>query len=639
MKRKIFATFLIAVLWIGCSTLPVSASNNTIYERQATVFGGDVVFALKSNDSLWAWGCNAQGEAGNGKGFEDYYDFNRSVWVRAYIDTPYLVLDNVKYYEGGTWAIKKDNSLWVWGETAVALDLTTDALSSVPQKYMDDVSHFSYGASPDNEYSDWYDGVKPEYDYNFYAVKTDGTLIGWGKNAYGELGDGTTQERPSPIRIMDDVKSVKYVEGNGSAAIAPVPGYGHIFVVKKDGSLWSWGADAVRMYDKNCGNSSKTPKKDLDDVKSLCSTKDSVAALTNDGRLYLWGRIPAQIDGASSYMNHFYVNQFTPVANQIREAHIETDRIAYITNNNVAYIWGDNRDGYYASPTQIMNDIETMAMSSEAAFLCKTNGELWKYEGEIYDRESGTFMENSPKKMLDHVVGVYYDGNFYAVKTDGTLWGQGHDNRHALMGKAGEAYSEDFIKLMDGVKISEKIQQGTQQGAEIIGTFTDVVSNAWYAEPIRWAIDHGVTAGTSDTTFSPAQTCTNAQILTFIWRAAGSPEPTIESPYELTGSEYYAKAVTWAYEQGIVGTATFDASMRCTRAMTVEYLWKQAGSPVATPYEKFIDVNSGADYAQAVAWAVENGVTAGTTDTTFSPQTTCSRAEIVTFLYRAAAVR
>jgi hypothetical protein len=169
--------------------------------------------------------------------------------------------------------------------------------------------------------------------------------------------------------------------------------------------------------------------------------------------------------------------------------------------------------------------------------------------------------------------------------------------------------------------------------------FTDVPESAYFSKPVTWAVEHGITEGKTTTTFSPYETCSNAHILTFMWRAAGEPEPTIDNPFtNVTGSEYYAKAAVWAVEQGMIPSgSTFAASTPCTRAMAMEYFWKQAGSPATTVTNKFTDVSSSASYAQAVAWAVSKGITDGKTATTFVPNETCSRAHIVTFLYRAIA--
>ncbi len=172
--------------------------------------------------------------------------------------------------------------------------------------------------------------------------------------------------------------------------------------------------------------------------------------------------------------------------------------------------------------------------------------------------------------------------------------------------------------------------------------FTDVKGSDYYAEPVSWAVKNRVTTGTGDgTKFSPSQTCTNAQILTFLYRAYGEPAPTVANPFSnVKESDFYYGAALWAYEKGMVSGTTFDADKPCTRAMTVTYIWQAAGSPAPVSAANFTDVDAGAAYAQAVAWAVEQPtpVTTGTGDgTTFSPDQVCSRGEIVTFLYRALA--
>lgn len=124
--------------------------------------------------------------------------------------------------------------------------------------------------------------------------------------------------------------------------------------------------------------------------------------------------------------------------------------------------------------------------------------------------------------------------------------------------------------------------------------------------------------------------CSRAQIITFLWRAAGSPEPEAPSAFtDVKADAYYAQAVAWAAESGMVTGSTFSPDAPCTRLMAVEFMWKQAGSPSAAD-ANFTDVSS-----DAVNWAVEAGVTSGTTADMFSPDTTCTRAQIVTFLYRA----
>lgn len=168
-------------------------------------------------------------------------------------------------------------------------------------------------------------------------------------------------------------------------------------------------------------------------------------------------------------------------------------------------------------------------------------------------------------------------------------------------------------------------------------SFTDVPADAYYAAPVAWAVKNEITSGTGDNKFSPSQNCTNAQILTFIWRAYGKPEPTIDDPFTNSIPDGYKKAAVWAHEKGMVSGTSFDVDKPCTRAMAMTYLWQAAGSPETEPSGKFTDVAAGAPYAQAVAWAVANGITKGATDTTFAPENICQRGQIAVFLYNALA--
>lgn len=164
--------------------------------------------------------------------------------------------------------------------------------------------------------------------------------------------------------------------------------------------------------------------------------------------------------------------------------------------------------------------------------------------------------------------------------------------------------------------------------------FTDVKNGDWFYEAVQWAVEEEITNGTTATTFSPNQNCTVAHILTFLWRASGSPEPTKDNPFtDVKDGDWFADAAVWASEKGMVTGDTFNPNAPCTRSMAVTYMWQAAGSPEAEA-ASFTDVPASADYAKAVAWAVENGVTDGTSPTTFSPDTVCTRGHIVTFLYR-----
>mgnify|MGYP004616677557 CR=1 FL=1 len=179
----------------------------------------------------------------------------------------------------------------------------------------------------------------------------------------------------------------------------------------------------------------------------------------------------------------------------------------------------------------------------------------------------------------------------------------------------------------------------TEDGS--LNPFQDVPSDAYYFEAVNWAVANSVTNGTSETTFSPNVGCTRAQVVTFLWRAAGQPEPTEgTNPFtDVKEGTYYYKAVLWAVEKGITnGTSetTFDPDETCTRGQIVTFLWRRAGKPAPTGANNpFADVKPSAYFGSAVLWAVEKGITNGTSETTFEPNEDCTRAQVVTFLFRA----
>lgn len=175
---------------------------------------------------------------------------------------------------------------------------------------------------------------------------------------------------------------------------------------------------------------------------------------------------------------------------------------------------------------------------------------------------------------------------------------------------------------------------------ELNNPFTDVKKGSYYFDSVLWAVGRDITSGTSATTFTPNGTCTRAQIVTFLWRADGSPEPKMtESPFtDVAAGSYYEKAVLWAVEQGITSgmtETTFGPNEPCTRAHVVTFIHRWQGEPESTLTEyAFTDVKQGDYYYEAMLWAVEEEITVGMTATTFGPKNPCTRAQIVTFLRR-----
>ena len=191
------------------------------------------------------------------------------------------------------------------------------------------------------------------------------------------------------------------------------------------------------------------------------------------------------------------------------------------------------------------------------------------------------------------------------------------------------------VNVSKGVSVNSVAGGQTVSVSLASASFDDVSAGQYFYDPVMWAVGRGITNGTTAMTFSPHNTCTRNHILTFLWRANGSPAARISNPFsDVDASGDFGRAALWAYEKGLVSGTHFHGDDPCSRAEAVTYLWKLAGRP-ATGRSAFTDVPPNADYAQAVAWAVERGITKGTSETTFNPSGTCTRGQIVTFLYRA----
>lgn len=209
------------------------------------------------------------------------------------------------------------------------------------------------------------------------------------------------------------------------------------------------------------------------------------------------------------------------------------------------------------------------------------------------------------------------------------------DGKEVTVADAGDG---KYTFIMPKSKIDVKVEFIRQQTTPADSIFIDIQPGAYYADAVAWAVEKGITVGTSATTFSPNASCTRAQIVTFLWRAAGSPKVNVDIPFiDVQPGAYYYDALLWAVEQGITsGTSatTFSPDTICTRAQAVTFLYRYEKSPVISGSDAFTDIGADAYYADAVQWAVSKGVTAGTSATFFSPNETCTRAQIVTFLYR-----
>jgi len=216
-----------------------------------------------------------------------------------------------------------------------------------------------------------------------------------------------------------------------------------------------------------------------------------------------------------------------------------------------------------------------------------------------------------------------------------------NDKEIAVTNQSDGTYT--FIMPSSNVTVSAKFD--TEIAKDVVTEieksieFKDVKKGDWYFDAVQWAVKNNITEGSGEDTFSPDVICTRTQMVTFLWRVAGSPEPKITKCdfRDVDNSAYYYKAVLWAVEKGVtVGTSdtTFSPNENVTRGQTVAFLYREAGSPFETGEDVFNDVNSNGYYFKAVSWATKNGITVGTGNGKFEPDMDCNRAQIVAMLYR-----
>ena len=575
---------------------------------------GGTYAVLRTDGTLWVWTNITEGFTGGQYGHGVLGD-----GTTGGSEKPVHAMDDVVAFDIATnmvAAVTSDGSLWMWGGESMyllggasnAVDLWDKPCQTTPLKIMDGVAD-----------------VAVEGHYAM-ALKADGTLWEWGDWWHSE-----------PAQVLDQVKWADVTENGIRAAI------------RADGSLWMWGVNERgqlgngRQGDEILGGElyQSTPVKIMDQVGQVSLDLYCAAAVQADGSLWVWGESALGQLGNGERYNY---------------SHTEPPSIAVLNLQTI--------------PDKIMDNIAFVELDSGVGRAIDRSGALWMWgenwrgalgNGYQYDYKSRTFgafrcPRIMPDKVLDHVVQVSGNGEYrtVAVTEDGSLW---------MWGEIGYGISnatrENFAISINGSDVSDDHQWSKpiqtvpyrmeKEGrtslffvsdlytGRQVESFRDVGPSTYFYEPVYWCLVRGITAGTGENTFGPHDTCTTAQIITFLWRAYGSPTPAGGSSFsDVPVGAWYADAAAWAEEEGLVAGALFHGNAPAARAATMTYLWKLADRPEVGS-TLFSDVPAGADYAQAVSWAVSEGITAGTGEDTFGPNEICTRAQIVTFLYNALA--
>lgn len=326
-----------------------------------------------------------------------------------------------------------------------------------------------------------------------------------------------------------------------------------------------------------------------------------------------------------------------------------------LSGESVGGIAGASRDTWFGHcfNAGALNGEQACGISFCRSFIAK-GGEKKDLGAILYCYNSGAISGDLTVGigLADTIDNVYNAGALSGKETSSIYNGAGGGTGNVKVGHSGERFLNDENWVLSPTlnrKVLAALREDELVSASAavvkgVGSFTDVFSADYFADAVLWAVGRRITNGTTSNTFSPANTCTKAEALTFLYRAEGEPtydppsDKTVRETFDAANNgwffEYYYEPSCWAYNQGMIVPTTYLHGP-CTRGDFVTYLWKAAGSPKEGTAGQFTDVSSGAPYAQAVAWAVGQGITTGTSDSTFSPDMTCTRGQIVTFLYRA----
>ena len=599
MKRK--ERILPIIILVSCLFLALCQPTITALataEKATIVAGYSRSFAIKADNSLWAWGSNQDGQLGDGTTTDRY--------------TPVKIMDSVitVFSESAyTAALKTDGSLWTWGVNWCGLlgdGTRTDRHS--PVKIMDSVAYVSTG------------------EIYAMAVKTDGSLWSWGRNFYGVLGDGTTIDHYAPVKIMDSVDTV--LAGNGRS-----------FAIKTDGSLWGWGTIYFDVFgDGKPPYSPDSPVKIMESVASIVTSSDGIVVLKKDGSLW---------DCRAKYNNLTKADPDPPM--------IIMESVILTFPNEGLVLKADHSLRHTSDSTIFMDSVASVALNGISSMAIKTDGSLWAW-GSNGDGELGDGTKTyryAPVKIMDSVATVSLGRKnestgaddqsvlfAMAVKTDGSLWAWGANS----YGQIGDGSTEQRllpVKIMDGVKISS--------AGAAISTDTDPIDSAslWARDAIAAALRKGFVPVSIQDKYTSVITRQEFCCMAVMWveYALGKNLDSILAERGLyrdpsTFIDTSDPDILAAFALGITsgtGNGYFTPKGQFSREQAATMILntcRAVGANVSnSPASGFADVGSASSWAvRGIDYVRANGIMQGTGGNNFNPKATYTREQsIITF--------